>query len=107
MKHAVNSIKNEVKSYFSKINKEKNSNKIEKVDTSEKIEENLSIYSLFNTDQETSDYEEKMSSLRIKAQEELNKYAANSLTDLESSKNSEVAFKIELMDPSMNRSGAK
>ena len=42
-----------------------------------------------------------MSTLRIKAQDELKKYAANSLTDLEPSKNSEVSFKIELMDPNM------
>ena len=85
MKDAVNTITNEVKSYFSKKNKEKNSNKIGKIDLIEKIEENLAIYSLYNTDQETSDNEENMSSLRIKAQEELKKYAANSLTDLEPS----------------------
>ena len=60
IKDAVNSITNEVKSYFSKINREKNSNKIGKIDKSEKIEEYLSIYSLSNTYQKTSDNEEKI-----------------------------------------------
>ena len=92
---------NEVKAYFSKIKREKNSNNIGKIDLSEEIEENLAINSLFNIEQETSDNEEKMSTLRIKEQDELKKYAANSLTDLEPSKNSEVSFKIELMDPNM------
>ena len=101
MKEAVCTMTNEVKSYFTKINREKNSNNIGKIDLSEEIEENLSINSLFNIDQETSDNEEKMSTLRIKAQDELKKYAANSLTNLEPSKNSEVSFKIELMDPNM------
>ena len=79
----------------------KNSNNIGKIDLSKEIEENLSTYSLFNRDQETSDNEEKMSTFRIKAQDELKKYAAGSLTDLKPIKNSEVSFKIELMDPNM------
>ena len=79
MKDAVNSLTNKFKSYFSKINKEKIRTK------SKKIEENLAICLLFNTDQEMSDNEEKMRTLRIKAQKELNKFAANLLKDLEPS----------------------
>ena len=69
MKETVNTVTNEVKSYFLKRNREKNSNNIWKIDLSEEIEENLSIHSLFNIDQETSDNEEMMSTLRSKAQE--------------------------------------
>ena len=58
MKEAINTVTNEVKCYFSKINREKNSDNIGKIDLSEEIEEILVKYSLFNIDQEKSDNEE-------------------------------------------------
>jgi len=58
MKETVYTMTNEVKSYFSKIHREKHSNNIGKIDLSEEIEENLAIHSLFNIDQETSDNKE-------------------------------------------------
>ena len=98
MKEAVNKMTQEVKSYFAKINRENNPNYIFKIHLSDQSQENLSINSLFDID--ISD-EEELNLLRQKAQEELKKYAANSLTDLEPSKHSEVSFKIELTDPNM------
>ena len=53
MKKAVNTMTNEVKSYFSKLNRQRNSNDIGKINLIEEIEENLAIHTFFNIDQKT------------------------------------------------------
>ena len=66
MKKAVNTMTNEVKSYFSKLNRQRNSNDIGKINLIEEIEENLAIHTFFNIDQKTLDNDEKMSRVAAK-----------------------------------------